>query len=140
MSDESMEEAVQEAARLLGLRAEPSADFVRTLGQSIQRAAYQRIGRPRPSFDQVVIELRRLVRLLCRTLVPVQPRAAFVSALQHDLEETAHELLLARQERVWWLLIGGMLGTVLSLLGLLAALLLRRRNGRMHAKKPVSAG
>jgi hypothetical protein len=133
-----MEEAVQEAARLLVSRAEPSDDFVRTLGQSIQRAAYQRIGRPRPSFDQMVIELRKLVRLLCRTLVPVQPRSAFVRNLQQDLEETAHELLLVRQERVWWLLIGGVLGTVISLLGLLAALFLRRRNGRMHAKKPVA--
>lgn len=140
MSDESMEEAVQEAARLLGARAEPSDDFVRTLGQSIQRAAYQRIGRPKPTFDQMVIELRKLVRLLCRTLVPVEPRPVFVRILQQDLEETAHEFLLARQERVWWLLIGGVLGTLLSLLGLLAALLLRRRNGRMHVKKPVGAG
>ena len=140
MSDESMEEAVQEAARLLGPRAEPSDDFVRTLGQSIQRAAYQRIGRPRPSFDQMVIELRKLVRLLCKTLAPVQPRSAFVRNLQQDLEETAHELLLVRQERVWWLLLGGVLGTLLSLLGLLAALLLRRKNGRLHAKKLVGAG
>lgn len=136
MSDESMEEAVEEAARLLRLRAEPNADFVQTLEQSIQRAAYQHIGRPRPSFDRMVIELRKLVRLLCRTLVPIQPRSAFVSALQRDLEETAHELLV-RQERVWWLILGGVLGTVLSLLGLLAALLLRRRNGRMDAKKPL---
>lgn len=136
MSDESMEEAVEEAARLLRLRAEPNADFVQTLEQSIQRAAYQHIGRPRPSFDRMVIELRKLVRLLCRTLVPIQPRSAFVSALQRDLEETAHELLV-RQERVWWLILGGVLGTVLSLLGLLAALVLRRRNGRMDAKKPL---
>lgn len=136
MSDESMEEAVEEAARLLRLRAEPNADFVQTLEQSIQRAAYQHIGRPRPSFDRMVIELRKLVRLLCRTLVPIQPRSAFVSALQRDLEETAHELLV-RQERVWWLILGGVLGTVLSLLGLLAALLLRRRNGRMDTKKPL---
>jgi hypothetical protein len=140
MSDESMEEAVQEAARLFGSRAEPNADFVRTLGQSIQRAAYQRIGRPRPSFDQMVIELRKLVRLLCRTLVPVQPRSAFVCTLQQDLADTAQELLVVRQERVWWLLIGGALGTLLSLLGLLAALSLRRRNGRMQAKKPAGAG
>jgi hypothetical protein len=137
MSDESMEEAVEEAARLLRLRAEPNADFVQTLEQSIQRAAYQHIGRPRPSFDRMVIELRKLVRLLCRTLVPIQPRSAFVSALQRDLEETASDLLLVRQERVWWLILGGVLGTVLSLLGLLAALLLRRRNGRMDAKKPL---
>ena len=140
MSDESMEEAVEEAARLLRPRAQPNADFVQALGQSIQRAADQHIGRPRLSLDRMVIELRKLARLLCRTLVPVQPRSAFVSALQHDLEETAHELLLVRQERVWWLILGGVLGTVLSLLGLLAALLLRRRNGRMDAKKPLGAG
>jgi hypothetical protein len=134
-----MEEAVQEAARLLGPRAEPSDDFVRTLGQRIQHAAYQHIGRPTPSFDQMVIELRKLVRLLCKTLVPVQPRPAFVRSLQTDLEEAASELLVIRQERVWWLLMGGVLGTLLSLLGLLAALLLRRRNGRMHAKKPLTS-
>lgn len=140
MPEESMEGAVTEAARLLGPRAEPDADFVQALGQSIQRAAYQRFGRPRPAFDLMVIELRKLVRLLRRTLVPVCPRPAFVRALEHDLEETAYDLLVVRQERVWWILLGGVLGTALSLLGLLAALLLRRRNGRLQTKKPLSAG
>jgi hypothetical protein len=31
------------------------------------------------------------------------------------------------------------LGTVLSLLGVLAALLLRRKNGRLQTKKPLGA-
>jgi hypothetical protein len=140
MPEESMEGAVTEAARLLGPRAEPDDDFVRSLGQSIQRAAVQRFGRPRPSFDLMVIELRKLVRLLRRTLVPVRPRSAFVRSLEQDLQETAYDLLVVRQERVWWLLLGGVLGTVLSLLGVLAALLLRRRNGRLETKKPLRAG
>jgi hypothetical protein len=140
MWEESMEGAVTEAARLLGPRAEPDADFVQTLGQSIQRAAVQRFGRPRPSFDVMVIELRKLVRLLRRTLVPVQPRLAFVRALEHDLQETAYDLMVVRQERVWWLLLGGMLGTILSLLGVLAALFLRRKNGRLQTKKPLGVG
>ncbi|MFN2154348.1 MAG: hypothetical protein ACK2UX_03855 [Anaerolineae bacterium] len=139
MREESMEGAAMEAARLLVPRAEPDADFVQSLGQSVQRAAYQRFGRPRPSFDLMVIELRKLVRLLRRTLVPVHPRSAFVRALEHDLQETAHELMVMRQERVWWLLLGGVLGTVLSLLGVLAALLLRRKNGRLQTKKPLGA-
>jgi hypothetical protein len=36
-------------------------------------------------------------------------------------------------------MVGGVLGSLLSLLGVFAALFLRRKNGRMQAKKPLGA-
>ena len=87
-------------------------------------------------FEDMVVELRKLVRLLCKTLVPVRANAAFMRALGHDLDVSAREIVAARQERVRWLMVGGVVG---SLLGVLAALFLRRKNGCVDAKKPLGA-
>ncbi len=138
MQDQELEQTAQEAARVLTHRAMPSGRFVSTLGQDICRAATQKVGgRPVP-FQEMVVELRRLVQLLCRTLVPVSPRSAFVYSLGEELDGGMREMIAIRQERVRWLMLGGVVGSVLSLLGVLAAILLRRRNGRMHAKHPLS--
>ena len=137
MSDRSLADTAEGVQSLLGPRATPSTRFVQTLREDIEHAAYDRLGRGSIPFEQMVVELRKLVRLLCRTLVPVRASATFVRALGHDLDVSAREIISARHERVRWLMLGGVMGSLLSLLGVLAALLLRRKNGRVGAKKPV---
>jgi hypothetical protein len=140
MPDRDLEGTAEEAARLLGSRAVPSTRFIHTLGQDIQYAAYQRLGQPSIPLHEMVIELRKLIRMLRRTLVPVCARAGYARALGEDLDAAAHEMIVIRQQRVRWLVLGGALGSALSLLGVLAAVLLRRRNGRAHAGKPLGLG
>jgi hypothetical protein len=140
MQDQPLEQTVQDVARGLAARAVPNAQFISSLGQDIYRAAYAKVGGSGPPFHDVVVELRKLVRLLQRTLVPVFARPAFVGELGAELDAGARELLVARQERVRWLMLGGVLGSMLSLVGVLAALLLRRRNGRLDAKRPLGVG
>jgi hypothetical protein len=139
MSDRGLDETAADVRELFGPQAVPNTRFVTTLREDIQRTATQRIGPSSLPFEEMVIELRKLVRLLCRTLVPVRANAAFLRTLGQELDLSAQELVAARQERVRWLMVGGVLGSLLSLLGVLAALILRRRNGRVHAKKPLGA-
>jgi len=138
MQDQPLEQTAQEMARGLA-RAVPNTQFISSLGQDIYRAAYAKVGGSGPPFHEMVVELRKLVRLLQRTLVPIFARPAFVEELGAELDAGARELFVARQERVRWLMLGGVLGSVLSLVGVLAALLLRRRNGRFDAKRPLGA-
>ena len=115
-------------------RTIPHADFVRNLGQEIGQAARQRMRRaPEMPFEATVVELRKLIRLLCETLVPIQPRLAFVQELGGELVRTglrpgAAQVRPGDQERWRWLMIGSAVGSLLSLLGVLTALLLRRRH------------
>jgi hypothetical protein len=125
----------------------PRTHFVRDLDQEIRRAARQRMermgvrapfGEPKGApFEEMIIELRKLVRLLRKTLVPVQPRLEFAQVLGEQLQVRTADRMGARPRQWRWLMVGGVVGSVLSLLGLLAALLLRRRNGRLHTNKPV---
>jgi hypothetical protein len=121
-------------------RAIPSAHFIQGLGREIQLAACRQVGNEQAiPFEEMIVELRKLVRLLYRTLVPIDPSSGFVAALRGDLVETAEQSLSYRQNRTRWLMVGGVVGSALSLLGLAAALLLRRRSGRLDTKKPVGA-
>jgi len=137
MSDRNVEETEEIAARLL-TRAVPDSHFVHGLSEDIHRAALQRIGTSSTvPFQDMVIELRKLVRLLQRMLVPVRPNAEFVGALGERLEESAAQTIAARRQRMRWLMLGGVLGSVLSFLGVIAALLLRRRQDPPQKKKAV---
>jgi hypothetical protein len=90
------------------------------------------------SFDDMVIELRKLVRLLCETLIPIQPRSDFVLTLERHLQSTAAAQIADRQRRRRWLMVGSVIGSALSFVGVVTALVLRRRNGRVQTNKPVS--
>ena len=138
MQGDDLESAVGKFARSPMPRVIPSSGFVRDLGEEIQRAAYQRVGHGLKGgpFDDVVIELRKLARLLRRTLVPVSPRVEFTRALRGQLAVSASETLTTRQQRRRWLVLGGAVGSVISLAGLVAALLLRRRNQHLRTSKP----
>jgi hypothetical protein len=119
-------------------RAIPRTDFVRRLGTEIGRTAREKMGYwAGKSFADRVVELRQLVRLLRQTLVPVQPRPAFRSALGEQLSLDAFRVEMERQNRWRWLVIGSALGSVISLLGVLTALLLRQRSTRPNAKKKI---
>jgi hypothetical protein len=76
-------------------------------------------------------------------LVPLRARAEFSRSLGQKLQNEAIAVAVQQQHRVRWLMVGGMVGSLLSVLGLLAAWLLRRRNGQGHsqvpAKKPLGA-
>ena len=136
MQDQNVEETARAAARLLVPRAVPNTRFVHDLGKDIERAARQSMGGTATiPFQEMVIELRKLIQLLRRTLVPVQSRPGFVPALGHRLNDSAIRIIAVRQQRVRWLMLGGMLGSAISFLGVLAALVLRRRSGRLRAKK-----
>jgi hypothetical protein len=136
MQDQNVEETARAAARLLVPRAVPNTRFVHDLGKDIERAARQRMGSTANiPFQEMVIELRKLIQLLRRTLVPVRPRPSFVPALGHHLNDNAIRIIAVRRQRVRWLMLGGMLGSAISFLGVLAALVLRRRNGRLRTKK-----
>ncbi|MBN1139246.1 MAG: hypothetical protein JXM73_21905 [Anaerolineae bacterium] len=131
----------------------PSADFVRKLGAEIGRTAREKMGHAarmpgarapwnRLSFEDRVIDLRRWVRLLRQTLAPVQPRQAFRTALSQQLQLDAIQIRIARQNRWRWLVIGSAVGSVVSLLGVLAARVLRQRQARARLrtdKKTVGA-
>ena len=122
-----------ESATLTGLRIVPRAGFARDLGADIRRAATRRMGRRRAPVTGVVIELRKLVRLLRETLVPVRPRAEFAESLGSQLQERALALSATRHQRWRWLMVGGVVGSLLSLVGVIAALLLHRRSAHLHA-------
>jgi ABC-type Fe3+-siderophore transport system permease subunit len=119
----------------------PSTDFVRKLGAEIGRTAREKMGYgagmsgAKMPFEDRVIDLRRLIRLLRQALVPVQPRQAFRTALGQQLQFDAIQAHIARQNRWRWLVIGSAVGSVLSLVGVLTALLLRQRQARPRAQK-----
>jgi hypothetical protein len=146
MHDEQMRLGEEDSGQPLVPRASPSARFVQDLELEIRRAARQRMEeagiRPSMPFEEMVIELRKLVRLLRKTLVPICPRAEFSRMLGQEIEARAEIVTTVQQQRRW-LMVGGVVGSLLSVLGLFAAFLLRRRNGhshsRMQAKKPVGA-
>lgn len=134
MREQSLEGTAEETARLLGPRAVPNARFTHMLREDIYHAAYQKMGRPSSaSLQSMVVELRKLVHLLRKTLIPVCPPQSFVNALERDLETAAREMIAVRQQRMRLLMLGGMLGSAISILWVIAAALLRRRNGRAHA-------
>lgn len=147
MQAEQRPAGIEDSDEFLIPRALPNARFVQDLDQDIRRAARRHMVkagiRPSVPFAEMVIELRKLVRLLRKTLVPVQPSAEFTHALGQRLERRAAVVTTVYQQQRRWLMVSGMVGSLLSVLGLLAAVLLRRRNGhshnRAHAKKPVGA-
>jgi hypothetical protein len=122
-------------------RALPSARFVHDLDQDVRRAARQRMEelgiQPAIPFEEMVIELRKLVRLLRKTLIPVSPGTRYVQRTGRLLQEQAVIVYAqpgrARQPR--WLMVGGVLGSILSVGGLVAAYVLRKRNNRDRKKK-----
>ncbi len=132
MQDEQLEVGVEEALRPLMQRAMPNAQFVRDLNQEIRRAARQRMEQlgvqPVIPFEKMVIELRKLVRLLRKTLVPVPPRLEYSRVLGEQLQGYAMSATTAQPPRRRWLMVGGLLGSLLSVAGVALALLLRRRN------------
>ena len=146
MQAERMRAGIEDLDPLQVPRVLPSTRFVQDLDQDIRRAARQQMQKagigPSVPFEEMVIELRKLVRLLRKTLVPLQPRADFTRALGQRLEAQAVVVTTVQQQRRW-LMVSGMVGSLLSVLGLVAALLLRRRGGhghsRVRAKKSVGA-
>ena len=144
MQAEQIRAGTKESDKFVIPRVLPSTRFVQDLNQDIRHAAGQQMRKagltPGLSFEEMVIELRKLVRLLHKTLVPVQPQEEFTRALGQQLKAQAVVVSTVQHKRRW-LMVSGMVGSLLSLLGLLAALLLRRRNGRgnnrVHAEKPV---
>ncbi len=122
-----------EYAKLVGIRIAPRAGFAHDLGTEIRQAAARRMGRRRAPLADVVVELRKLVRLLRETLVPVQPRAEFVESLGGQLREQVLVIAASRRQKWRWLMVGGVVGSLLSLAGVIAALLLHRRSTRLHA-------
>ena len=138
MQDERWERQVTDSLRPLMPRAMPSARFVHDLDQDVRRAARQRMEQlgiqPRIPCEEMVIELRKLVRLLRKTLVPVSPGTKYVQQIGEQLQEQSVVVYAqpkARQQR--WLMFGGVLGSVLSVGGLIVAYVLRKRNnGHQH--------
>jgi|GEM_PF-6604078 len=115
----------------------PRGDFVRRLGQEIGRTARERAGyNAVRAFDERVIELRRLVRLLRQTLRPVQPRPAYRQALAEQLYTSALRVTV-QPGRMRWLVIGSAIGSLLSLIGVLTALLLRQRRTHPRSNTPL---
>ena len=133
MQDERLEAEMTDSLRPLMPRAMPNARFVHDLDEDVRRAARQRMEKlgiqPVIPFEEMVIELRKLVRLLRRTLVPVCPEQAYVQRTGRRLQKDAVVAYAQpRQRQQRWLMFGGVLGSVLSVGGLVAAVLLRRRN------------
>ncbi len=115
----------------------PRGDFVRRLGQEIGRTARERAGyNAVRAFDERVIELRRLVHLLRQTLRPVQPRPAYRQALAEQLYASALQVTV-QPGRMRWLVIGSAIGSLLSLIGVLTALLLRQRRTHPRSNAPL---
>ena len=133
MQDERLEAEMTDSLRPLMPRAMPNARFVHDLDEDVRRAARQRMKelgiQPVIPFEEMVIELRKLVRLLRKTLVPVSPECRYVQRTGRRLQEqavVAYARPRLRQQR--WLMFGGVLGSILSVGGLIAAVLLRKRN------------
>jgi hypothetical protein len=138
MQDERWEAQVTDSLRPLMPRAMPSARFVHDLEEDVRRAARERMDelgiQPAIPFEEMVIELRKLIRLLCKTLVPVSPESKYVRRTGRRLQEQAVVVYAQpRQNQQRWLLAGSVLGSVLSVGGLIAAVLLRKR-GNGHKK------
>jgi hypothetical protein len=95
---------------------------------------------PAIPLEEMVIELRKLVRLLRRTLVPVRPRLEYSRVLGNQLQGYATTVSTVQPSRRRWWMVGGLLGSLLSVAGVALALVLRRRNGHdgMHAKDGAS--
>ena len=103
---EDTERIAGELSRRLAPRVQPSAHFAWDLGQEIRKAAQQQIGSAAGvSLNDMVVELRRLVCLLCRTLVPVPPSAEFVRTLGMQMRAQAVDLIQARERRWRWLML-----------------------------------
>jgi len=136
---ENLESGSGPFSRFAVPRAIPSSRFAQDLGQEIRRAAQQKIDSMRGTpLSDVVIELRRLIYLLRRTLVPVHPPAAFTVLLGGELRAEAAAWYVTRTQRRRWLMLGGVVGSLLSLLGVVAAVLVRRHNDHHgQAKKAV---
>jgi hypothetical protein len=133
MQNERLEAEMTDSLRPLMPRAMPSAHFVHDLDEDVRRAARQRMKElgiePSIPFEEMVIELRKLVRLLRKTLIPVSPRSSYIQRTGRRLQEQA--VLVYAQPRHTpqrWLMLGSVLGSVLSVGGLIAAVVLRRHN------------
>jgi len=132
MQDERWEAEMTDSLRPLMPRAMPSARFVHDLEQDVRRAAQQRLEelgiQPTIPFEEMVIELRKLVRLLRKTLIPVSPGYKYTQRTRRRLQEQAL-IVYAQPQRNQqrWLMVGSVLGSVLSIGGLIAAVLLRKR-------------
>ena len=133
MQDERWEAQVTDSLRPLMPRAMPSARFVHDLEEDVHRAARQKMDelgiQPAIPFEEMVIELRKLVLLLRKTLVPVSPRTQYVQRMSRRLQQQAvvtHAQTKTRQQRL--LMVGSVLGSILSVGGLVAAYVLRKRN------------
>ena len=138
MREEQLEVEVEASFRPLIPRALPNAQFVHDLDLEIRRAARQRMEQlgvqPIIPFEEMVIELRKLVRLLRRTLVPVQPRLEYSRVLGDQLQVYATTVTTVQPSRRRWWMVGGLLGSLLSVAGVALALVLRRRNGHNGAR------
>ena len=79
---------------------------------------------------------RKAARLLRKTLIPVSPGYKYVQQTRGQLQQQA-VLVYAQPQRNQqrWLMVGGVLGSALSIGGLIAAVLLRRRNNEQKAKE-----
>jgi hypothetical protein len=126
-SGEDTEYMAEELSRRLASRVRPSAGFAQSLGHEIRHAARQQIGSSQTQFTNMVVELRRLVRLLRQTLVPVPPSVGFVRTLGSHLRVQAADLIQARERRWRWLVLGGVVGSVMSVVGVVTTVFLRRR-------------
>jgi hypothetical protein len=119
-------------------RVIPRAHFAQDLAQELRRAALREaVQMPEAHIDGVLMGLRSLVQLLCKTLVPVCANASFRQALGVRLQEEAAAWSEEQKGQWRWLMLGGVLGSILSVLGLVAALGLKRRNGQGRVKKTI---
>ncbi|HEY77092.1 MAG TPA: hypothetical protein G4O00_13120 [Thermoflexia bacterium] len=89
---------------------------------------------PTPEEMAYLTPLMEIAERLKETLVPVEPPATFVRSLRRELVDAARRRQSATQRLHRGLVIGAAaLGSVLSLAGVVA-LILRRRRGRLHAQ------
>jgi hypothetical protein len=140
MQDERLEAEMTDSLRPLMPRAMPSARFVHDLEQDVRRAAQQRMEelgiQPAIPLEEMVIELRKLVRLLRKTLIPVSPATKYVQRTGRRLQEQALIVCAQPPQRSQqrWLMVGGVLGSALSIGGLIAAAMLRKRSNEHKTK------
>jgi hypothetical protein len=138
MAERELESGAEELPIPEMPRVMPRAHFAQDLAQELRcAAAREAVHRPEAHIDGMVMSLRSLAQLLCRTLVPVCASASFRRALGVRLQEEAAALSEDQQRQWRWLMLGGVLGSILSVLGLVAALGLRRRNGQGRVKKTI---
>jgi hypothetical protein len=135
----------EEIEQLFVPRALPNTRFVQNLDQDIRRTARQQMDqvgiRPSVPFEEMVIELRKLVRLLRKTLVPLKAPLEFAQPLGRQLEAEAIQVTMQQHQRRW-LVVGGVVGSLISVVGLSAALLRRWHNGNNqngHSRNGVQA-